>query len=421
MRDLAILYSLLLSAAAARADSAQWIEWAEFTRWVAERNPVLVAARESLERARHDVRAAEATWWPELAGSAGFSRSDADGSSAGPVDRTALGLEARYTLYAGGSDRARVAQARALLEQAESELREAYASVGAEARRAFVGLQFAQQRVVLAETILERRRQNLELVRLRFDSGAENKGALLRVEAAALQAEADLEQARRDLAVRQRELSGLAGREDRVAWRARGDLPMPAAPDEPDWGAAARAAPRVRAARARLAAARAAEAIALGARRPEVAARGAIDRAGDSWPPDRDGWSAAVTLTVPVFTGGRTVGRLAAARAEVRAAEARLEQETRAQELALETAYANLLDALRQVEVQEAFRKAAETRAEIARAQYANGLLSFQNWDQIEDELIQSRRNLLARARDAALAAAEWERARGRSPLPDTP
>jgi outer membrane protein TolC len=337
------------------------------------------------------------------------------------MDRTSLGLEARYTLYAGGSDRARVLRARAFVDVAEAELRETYASVGAEARRAFVGLQFAQQRAALAETILERRRQNLELVRLRFDSGAENKGSLLRVEAAALQAEVDLEQARREIAVRQRELSSLAGQDARTAWVARGDLAMPEAPSEPDSRTLARAAPRVRAARARVAAARATDAIARGALRPEMAVRGSVDRTGDAWPPDRDGWSASVTLSWPLFTGGRNLSQLAAAQTDTRAAEARLDQEMLAQELALETAYANLLNAIRQVEVQLAFRNAAETRAEIARAQYANGLLSFQTWDQIEDELIQSRQNLLARMRDAALAEAEWERARGRSPLPDMP
>ncbi len=414
-----LICGLVLIPALGRAESAQEIEWSDFARLAADHNAALIVSREALVRARFNADAANATWWPVISGAAGYSRSDSEDSSDGPSDRTSIGLDARYTLYAGGADSARIRQARAAVDLAEAEWADARASVGAEARRAYIRLQFSQQRVTLAEAIVERRRQNLDLVQLRFESGGEHKGSLLRVEAAALQAKVDLEQALRERAVRQRELTGLAGRDDFTAWTPLDGLVLPPTPDEPEWGPLVRATPRVRAATARLAAARESMIIARGALRPELALRGSIDRSGDSWPPDRDSWSAGATLSMPFFTGGRNINQLAAARADVRLAEARLDQETRTARLELESALADVLNATRQVAVQQAFRSAAVARAEIARAQYANGLLSFQNWDQIEDELIQSQQNLLARERDAALAAAEWDRVRGRSPLPD--
>lgn len=417
-RVILLLSTLALSA---HADTARWITWAELAQEIAEQNATLLAARAAREVARYNARAAEAAFWPTVSGSAGLSRSDSDDNEQGPSDRSSLGVDARYTLYAGGADRARVRQARAALDRAEAEYAETLAAVGAEARRAYIRLVFAQQRIALAETIVERRRQNLDLVRLRFDGGGENKGSLLRVEAGVRQAEADLAQARRDQPVRQQELSGLAGRDERIAWIARDAMPTAAPAAAPEWGPLLRSIPRVRAAQALVEARRAAVTIARGAIRPELALRGGIDRSGDSWPPDRDSWSVGATLAVPFFTGGRNLNQLAAAQADLRQAEAALDRETRTLRLEIETAYTDLMNAIEQVEVQQAFRDAAEARAEIARAQYANGLLSFQNWDQIEDELIQSQQNLLARARDAALAAAEWDRVRGRSPLPETP
>lgn len=413
-----MLAALSLSA---HADTARWVAWAEIAEEVAERNASLLAAREARAAARANARAAEASFWPSVSGSAGLSRSDANDTQGGPADRTAIGVDARYALYAGGADRARARQARAALEQVEAEFADLRASIGAEVRRAYIRLVFAQKRVALAESIAERRRQNLDLVRLRFDGGGEHMGSLLRVEAGARQAEADLAQAQRDVPVRQRELTGLAGRDERIAWVARDDLTVPEQPSAPDWGTAVRAMPRVRAAAARLAARRESAAIARGAIRPELALRGGVDRSGDSWPPDRDSWSIGATLSMPFFTGGRNLNQLAAAQAELRQAEAALDREVRAARLDLESAHADLLNAIEQVAVQQAFRDAAEARAEIARVQYANGLLSFQNWDQIEDELIQSQQNLLARIRDAALAAAEWDRVRGQSPLPEHP
>ncbi|MCS6770596.1 MAG: TolC family protein [Kiritimatiellae bacterium] len=407
-----------LATASLRAETARAVGWEEFCLEVAARNAALEAARERAEQARRLVDEAAARFWPSLSVSADRSRSESDG---GTTDRTSAGLSAQYALYAGGSDRARWLQARANADVSEAELAAARSLVGAEARSAFVRLLFAQERAALAEKISERRRQNFELVRLRFEAGAENKGSLLRVEAALRRAEAEVREAKRDIPVRQRELSALAGYDDPVAWVAVGSLEAPEPPDESDWGPLVRSVPAVRAAAARAEAASAAAALARGERRPEISLQANLQREGEGDRLDQEGWSIGAAVSIPLFTGGGLPARYAAAEAAARAARAEADQALRTAAAELERARADLMNALDQVEVLRAFRAAAEIRAEIARAQYANGLLSFQTWDQIEDELIQSEQNLLAQLRDAALAAAEWDRARGVSPLPEAP
>ena len=75
-------------------------------------------------------------------------------------------------------------------------------------------------------------------------------------------------------------------------------------------------------------------------------------------------------------------------------------------------------DAAGKVGVQQEFLHAAQVREEIASSQYATGLLSFQDWDLIEDDLIANQKAMLASQRDALIGEATWERAQGRSALP---
>ncbi|HPQ66718.1 MAG TPA: TolC family protein, partial [bacterium] len=55
------------------------------------------------------------------------------------------------------------------------------------------------------------------------------------------------------------------------------------------------------------------------------------------------------------------------------------------------------------------FLQADEERARISEAQYATGILSFDNWIIIEDNLVRTRKSYLSVKAEALRAAAEWE------------
>ena len=61
----------------------------------------------------------------------------------------------------------------------------------------------------------------------------------------------------------------------------------------------------------------------------------------------------------------------------------------------LQSNYASLQDAVERIEVQEEFLKAAQLRAEVARTKYTTGLLSFDEWDLIENDLISTQKSHL--------------------------
>lgn len=412
------LITALFSPARAGSESLSSLTWDEARKMAGETNPTLEAQRESLEQARYNYQAARATYWPTVSGSAGYTRSDSDSQEGDAADRTSMGVSAQYNLFSGFADQARVHQSEAALNRATADWTGAQADVSATLRRAFLRLLYAQERVALAKSIAERRGQNLDLVQLRFDSGSENRGSLLRTKATASRAAADLEQAQRGVAVQQRELSNALGQSDKDSWIVQGDWTSTAPESDPAWKDLARGTPSVRAAEANIESSRAALVIARGTIYPEVSLRGGIDRSGDDWPPDNDAWSIGASLSVPLFTGGQNINKLSSAKAALRQSEAQLETAEQSALLDLKTAWTNLRNEQQSRAVQAEFLEAARVRAEIAREQYANGLLSFQNWDQIEDELIQSQQSLLSSDRDAAIAEAEWDRVRGISIIP---
>jgi outer membrane protein TolC len=68
--------------------------------------------------------------------------------------------------------------------------------------------------------------------------------------------------------------------------------------------------------------------------------------------------------------------------------------------------------------VDEDFLKAANARAEIARSKYSNGLMSFEDWDIIENDLINRQKAVLQSRRDRVTAEAAWEQVLGNGAIP---
>ena len=74
--------------------------------------------------------------------------------------------------------------------------------------------------------------------------------------------------------------------------------------------------------------------------------------------------------------------------------------------------------AIERLKVDESFRAAAIARAEIARRKYNNGLLSFEDWDIIENDLIFRQKNYLSSLQTRVTSEAAWERDRGTGAIP---
>ncbi len=394
--------------------------WQDCVEEMIRNNPQLKASGDTVEKARLDVMSKYSLFMPQISASGDIGKSKSEGSEGySESTSSSIGISARQTLFAGFGNDAALERSRALLTVSRMSFERMKADLSYMLRNAFSQMLYAQEFVRLSDAIVARRKDNLNLVELRFEAGREHKGSFLRSRAFFREAEYDAAQARRSLAVARRQLATAMGRQEndpRLSIKGEWMVVDPD-PDPPFLELVART-PDHQAAEARYQAARESVRGARSEFYPSLSASASIGRHGDDWDPDRDRWSVGLSLSLPLFTGGRTLYGMRGALADQRVAEFDLADSDNQLATILEQRFSTWQDAVERLGVQRDFLEAAEVRAEIARSQYSNGLLSFQDWDAIENDLISQERAMLASRRDAVLAAANWHRAIGAGVIP---
>ncbi|OGS04784.1 MAG: hypothetical protein A3G41_04025 [Elusimicrobia bacterium RIFCSPLOWO2_12_FULL_59_9] len=403
----------LLAVLSPPAFGGEALTWEACVGEALDRNPDLAGAAESVWKARSQHQASFSGFFPQLSASAGLSKTDSASS-----EDYSLGLSARQSLFSGFKDKAGVERSAADLNSAEAGLQAALSNLGFQLQSAFSRLLYAQEQMKLAQIISERRGENVRLVELRYEAGREHKGSYLRSKAANRQAEFEASQAKRALRVAQRELAKALGRSEFDVIEVTGSFKTASPEEAPEFRFLAARTPAVLQAEAQTRAAEAGVAVSKSQLYPDIAASGSLSRRGSDWPPGSKNWSAGVSLSFPFFPGGRNIFDVKSALAEERRSRAGQRSAADQAALDLEDKFAAFQDAAEQTEVRREFLDAAEVRAQIARSQYTSGLLSFEDWDLIENDLISGQKAMLASLRDAVIARAGWERAQGKGLRP---
>lgn len=151
---------------------------------------------------------------------------------------------------------------------------------------------------------------------------------------------------------------------------------------------------------------------------PSVDLTGSVAREGEDWAPDKDRNTVGLNLTIPLFSGGRDYYTTKSVAATLEAVSSNKDNVERQLLVRLKQAYANYVESEEKLKVDQAFLEAAVTRAEIARSRYNNGLMSFEDWDLIENDLIQRQTTFLQSQRGRVIAEAAWEQAQGKGVIP---
>jgi outer membrane protein TolC len=403
----------------------QTLTWNQCLEEASKRNLDLLAAQEGVRAAENAHLSSLGTFVPQLSLGASLGRSGNDGSledalaNPNPGRSAGYSLSLRQNLFSGFRDFASVDLANAEVRSARARLTSAKAKLSRELTSAFYGLLRDQKLLGLLETIAERRRSNARLVELTYQGGKDNKGSFLQAQAASFQADHELAQARRNLRLSQRELSRLLDRDPLEPLEARGEMAEPFLPEEPsDFQRMARTTPAYLLALSQLHSAEGRLAQARSSFFPTLSANASLSKSGPDFGNLHPGWSAGLSLSFPILSGGSDLFDYQAAEDSKRAAGYGLRGILASTALDLESAYASLADAVGKVGVQRSFLEAARVRERIAKAEYLNGLLSFQNWDQIESELTNQEKAELSSLLLAVTAKADWELAQGKGDIP---
>ncbi len=414
MRNKAALFllALFLLLAVSAAAAEERLSWEDCVQEAARRNPDLAVAQEAVRKAQAQYRGSYSPLTPQLSANAGYT----DSKSTSRSREYTTGLSAKQTIFSGLKNEAGVQKSKADLEAVGASLSVVKAQVGFDLKNAYAQLLFAQDQAQLAEAIASRRQENVRLVELRFEGGREPKGSYLRSRAQYREADYEVSQSERGLRVAQRQLARVLGRSETARISVR-DLSVASPGSAPDFWALALETPVRLQAAAQARSAQAGVAVARSELFPDVSATGSLGRAGNKWPPERNEGSAGIVFSYPFWPGGQNVFDLQSAKAEERRTQQSLRSTEDQTALGLEQTFAGFQDAVQKVDVQREFLEAARVRAEIARGQYTLGLLSFQDWDAIENDLISNQKTMLTNVKDAITAEAGWERAQGKGAI----
>ena len=354
--------------------------------------------------------------WNGVMPSATLSNSYTDSNASG-LNKWNSAVSASLPLLDAGR-LSSIKSASALLGQSRATLRQTSSSVRFNLFQAFASVLSAELNVEVSRNIRDMRDRGAKLVALRYDSGRESKGNMLRANAQLTQADADLRQAfraeRTGLMTLDREL----GLDDFGATVATGTLTAQPAPPAPANDVALLSQrPDVALQEAVVRSAQAALSAARSPVYPSLSANYTRGRFGaGEFPSSGYTWVGGLTLSLPIFGGGPTATYYAvqAANRGLDKAQQDLRTVRDAAVVDLEQSWATYAGDVDQVMVQHALLDSARQRNAEADVQYNSGLLTYDNWEIIATDRINNERQVVTAEFNAAVAEAAWDRSLGK-------
>jgi outer membrane protein TolC len=388
------------------------LTWEDCIREASKNHPDLIAASEEIKQSEAGKSITASALFPQV--DASLAASTAKTASSDTNDSYSYGVTGKQLIFDGTKTVQDVKAALEGINASKQNFKYASVTVRYNLRSAYIRLLKAQESSKITEEIYEIRRSNLELITLRYESGLEHKGALLTAEADLSSANYQVLQAQRNLEVAQRRLIKEMGRKQFTPVFVRGDFEVRSKGEgKPDFETIAQNNPSLRKISAQENSAAFSLKSAYANFSPELLGQAGAGKSSAHWPPENDDWNAGLTLSVPIFEGGLRLAQVSQAKAYLNQIKENKRSIRDSLVLALEEKWALFRDALTNVGVQYKSLIATEERSKIAQAEYSLGLITFDNWTIIENNLVTQKNAYLDARADALIAEAGWIQAKG--------
>ena len=388
------------------------LAWQDCLKEAKTNNPEYLAALENIEQAKAEKKLVISNLLPQITAEVTAKTSKSGSSDAS--DAYSYGLSGRQLIFDSFKTSSDIKASSYNLTAEEYNYAVISSNVRLNLKIAFSSLLRAQELVSLTEDIALRRRQNLEMIQLRYEAGREHKGALLTAQADLAEADFEVAQAKRNLALTQRELLFEMGREDIGFIKVTGKFFIKEIDrTKPNFYYLAQTTPLLNELIAKKEAIRYNVASSKSELFPDVYLSGSLGQSDSSWPPKEDNWAAGVTVSFPIFEGGSNYTQIAKNESRLRQAEFDERSGRDNVILTLGETWKNLQDAIDNVSVEKMFLEAAQERAKIAQAQYSNGIINFDDWIIIEDNLVSAKKAYLNVQANLLITEANWVQAKG--------
>lgn len=410
-----LLFMSILSAiaSAAYAREEMQLKWEGCVREALLHHPDLASASAEVKQTEADKKIAESARLPQISTELNGKKLKTSGMD-DDAELYAYSIRGRQLIFDGSKTRNDIRIFEENMNASQYNYAVTSSNIRLDLRVAFAGLLRAQELVSLTEVIAERREQNVKLVDLRYEAGREHRGALLTSQADFAQATFEVQQAKRNLMLAQTRLINVMGWGKKAPVKAEGEFRTgPAEYQTPDFAHLADHTPLLSALAARKQAARYGLKSAQKDFYPQIYFSASAGKAESDWPPDKSAWEAGMSVTLPLFEGGKRFAQVSKSKAQLAQAAADERSGRDNVILTLEETWIKFRDAVDRVDVQRKFLDAAKERARIANAQYSTGLISFDDWIIIENNLVISKKVYLNARADMLIAEARWLQAKG--------
>ncbi|MGZ3722452.1 MAG: TolC family protein [Bdellovibrionales bacterium] len=411
-------------------NAAQTLSWPACVDMAVKKNSELLSSQRKLDSTADLEGVAKSGFFPTITGSLNYDRGNAvtagtptsavPGANSQSSNRYTATLSGSENIFNGMQDVGKSRQAKANTQSSRAVLDTTRAKISFDLKSAYQGVLYAKDYEQFTADIIKRREANLNMVKLLFESGHENKGSLLLSQAYLEQARYEELQSRDSKRVAASQLARTLGLDEDLEFDIQDQIPVsePAAKN-PEMRSLASLTPDFKKAAADAESADAGITIARSQFFPTLAASGSVGKQGSEFfPTDTNRWSVGVALVFPLFNGGKDYYGTRSAAATWQSAEATRYNVNRDLLAKLQQAYTGYVEAVAKLRVDESFVRAATVHAEIARKRYNNGLMNFEDWDLVETDLINRRRSYLQSKRDRVIAEATWEQTQGKGVLP---
>ncbi len=378
-----------------------------------ENNPRLVQLRTSIEQSRTGVTSAYSSFYPSVNLSSSYRNNESPSGGRSGSYSSSIGLS--LPLYQGGNIRAGVKIARIQVQMAEENYRQGEDEVVLSVKEAFFKILLKQEQIALADDVLKRRKEDLVLIRLKYDAGRESSPAVKESEASLLQSEYDREQTEEELILAQIELNLLLGRSRRAEVSIEyedEDVNFPPLESLIEEAKAVR--PDILNERANSEVLKVQITQAKSDYLPRVSLSSSYGWGGKDFSRQTGDWSAGVSLSLPIFEGFSTQAKVKQATLSLKEQQSRLQELEQQIEEEIEQAYSNYELAGKVIEVYEKTLQAAREIYQLTKLQYEQGLTSYFFLQQKESDLANAESRYVNALYNLRVSMARLENAWGR-------
>lgn len=401
-------------ASAAENNFTKNLTWEECIRITKENNPDIQSYQSIYQSTQYLESAAYGSFLPQVSakiqeeeGRLTLNGTNTNGYSSS--------LTASENLFNGFSDLQKIEEASANTEYAKATLIINLSKLSQSLVAAYSNLKNAMEVKNLSSEIKNRRQQNLRMIELRAQSGRENKGSFLLSKANLKLAQLDFLKASHEIETATTRLHQLMNFTISENLSLMDQIPLNEPPSvHPDFIKLAQINPLYLQALALEKASRAAFQQTKSSFYPSLTLSGSLGWQDQIFSSNNDSWSTALTLNIPLFSGGKDYYSSKSSGEKYFSAVQNRVSLLNSMSVLLRKSYFSYVEAVERLKVDESFQEAALLRAEIARKQYNNGLITFQEWDQIENDLIQRQKNYLESKNQRILQESLWNQQQGR-------